>query len=32
MNFVLPGGQTSRFSTQSADELSSEIAKQEKSI
>lgn len=31
MNFALPGGQTSRFSTQSADELSSEIAKQAKS-
>ncbi len=31
MNFVLPGGQTSRFSTQSADELSLEIAKQARS-
>jgi TonB family protein len=32
MNFVLPDGNTSRYSMQLADELSSEIAKQEKSV
>jgi hypothetical protein len=32
MNFILPDGNTSRYSMQLADQLSSEIAKQEKSV